>query len=90
LLQDAIHVRRNSFSVSALGCALTPSISPGAPSARRVVYSVLDALSPFAVTSVDQPLHDGRIWRLIHTAEHARKGLVGATSEAGWITWEPW
>jgi len=35
----------------------------GAPPA--IVNAVLDALSPLGVTSVDQPLHDERIWRLI-------------------------
>ena len=33
-----------------------------------IVNAVLDALSPLGVTSVDQPLHDERIWRLIHDA----------------------
>ena len=36
----------------------------GAPPA--IVNAVLDALAPLGVTSVDQPLHDERIWRLIH------------------------
>ena len=40
----------------------------GAPPA--IVNAVLDALAPLGVTSVDQPLHDERIWRLIHNAEH--------------------
>jgi carbon-monoxide dehydrogenase large subunit len=39
----------------------------GAPPA--IVNAVLDALSPLGVTSVDQPLHDERIWRLIHTSD---------------------
>jgi carbon-monoxide dehydrogenase large subunit len=34
-----------------------------------IVNAVLDALAPLGVTSVDQPLHDERIWRLIHEAE---------------------
>jgi carbon-monoxide dehydrogenase large subunit len=33
-----------------------------------VVNAVLDALSPLGVTSVDQPLYDERIWRLIQDA----------------------
>ncbi len=33
-----------------------------------IVNAVLDALSSLGVTSVDQPLHDERIWRLIHAA----------------------
>jgi carbon-monoxide dehydrogenase large subunit len=39
----------------------------GAPPA--IVNAVLDALHPLGVTSVDQPLHDERIWRLIHAAK---------------------
>jgi carbon-monoxide dehydrogenase large subunit len=42
----------------------------GAPPA--IVNAVLDALHPLGVTSVDQPLHDERIWRLIHATERAR------------------
>jgi carbon-monoxide dehydrogenase large subunit len=38
----------------------------GAPPA--IVNAVLDALSPLGVTSVDQPLHDERIWRLIQSS----------------------
>jgi carbon-monoxide dehydrogenase large subunit len=38
----------------------------GAPPA--IVNAVLDALAPLGVTSVDQPLHDERVWRLIHGA----------------------
>lgn len=34
-----------------------------------VVHAVLDALGPLGVTSVDQPLYDERIWRLIRDAE---------------------
>jgi carbon-monoxide dehydrogenase large subunit len=34
-----------------------------------IVNAVLDALSPLGITSVDVPLHDERIWRLIHEAE---------------------
>jgi carbon-monoxide dehydrogenase large subunit len=34
-----------------------------------IVNAVLDALSPLGVTSVDQPLHDERIWRLIREAD---------------------
>ena len=40
----------------------------GAPPA--IVNAVLDALSPLGVTAVDQPLHDERIWRLIHDSKH--------------------
>jgi carbon-monoxide dehydrogenase large subunit len=40
----------------------------GAPPA--IVNAVLDALSPLGVTTVDQPLHDERIWRLIHDSNN--------------------
>jgi len=36
-----------------------------------IVNAVLDALAPLGVTSVDQPLHDERIWRLIRDAERS-------------------
>jgi aerobic carbon-monoxide dehydrogenase large subunit len=39
-----------------------------------IVNAVLDALAPLGVTSVDQPLHDERIWRLIHTADRVSTG----------------
>jgi len=44
----------------------------GSPAA--IVNAVLDALTPFGVTAVDQPLHDERIWQLIHNARTAASG----------------
>ena len=36
-----------------------------------IVNAVLDALAPLGVMSVDQPLYDERIWRLIHASQSA-------------------
>jgi hypothetical protein len=49
-------------------CRLASGDDDGTVGQAARLRRVLDALAPLGVTSVDQPLHDERIWRLIQAA----------------------